>query len=90
MPPNTSHTGPSVEEQDSSLSYEDALNRLIESTPYFDIEVPHTSLFEGAFKVVSCVFPHWQYNDIKFVQCKDGITNQCKSAFFSPLDNKLY
>jgi ethanolamine kinase len=77
MPPNTSHSRPSAEQEDA-LTVEDSLNRLIESTPYFDIEVPHTSLFEGAFKVVSSVFPKWDYSDIKFVQCKDGITNQCK------------
>lgn len=76
MPPNTSHARSS---QDEGVSLEESLNRLIEATPYFDIEVPHSSLFEGAYKVVSSVFPKWNYNDIKFVQCKDGITNQCRS-----------
>lgn len=75
MPPNTSNR-PSHD--DSSLSVEESLNRLIESTPYFDIEVSNGALFDGAFKVVSCVFPNWQYEDIEFVQCKDGITNQRK------------
>lgn len=83
MPPNTSNR-PSHD--DSNLSVEESLNRLIESTPYFDIEVSNGALFDGAFKVVSCVFPNWQYEDIEFVQCKDGITNQCKfliSMYFS-------
>ncbi|KAL0577888.1 hypothetical protein ABG067_008783, partial [Albugo candida] len=62
---------------EENLYLEESLNRLIEATPYIDIEVPHSSLFEGAFKVVSKVFPDWKYEDIKFVQCKDGITNQC-------------
>ena len=76
MPPNTlSQRRLSHEE---NLYLEESLNRLIEATPYFDIEVPHASLFEGAYKVVSSVFPDWQHKDIKFVQCKDGITNQCK------------
>lgn len=79
MPPNTSHTRSS---HDDNPSVEESLNRLIESTPYFDIEVPHTSLFEGAYKVVAAIFPNWQYKDIKFVQCKDGITNQCKFLFY--------
>jgi ethanolamine kinase len=75
MPPNTSNRP----HEDSNISIEASLNRLIEAAPYYDIEVSSTALFEGAFKVVSSVFPNWQYNDIKFVQCKDGITNQCKS-----------
>lgn len=75
MPPNSSHRRPSHEE---NVSFEESLNRLIEATPYIDIEVPHSALFEGAFKVVSNVFPNWDYKDIKFVQCKDGITNQRK------------
>ncbi|GAA5810138.1 hypothetical protein MFLAVUS_003557 [Mucor flavus] len=82
MPPNT-HTRSTHEE---SLSLEESLNRLIEATPYFDIEVPHTSLFEGAYKVVSSVFPNWQYKDIKFVQCKDGITNQLVRVTYVPTD----
>ncbi|GAN06328.1 choline/ethanolamine kinase [Mucor ambiguus] len=83
MPPNTSNR-PSHD--DSSLSVEESLNRLIESTPYFDIEVSNGALFEGAFKVVSCVFPNWQYEDIQFVQCKDGITNQLVRVTYKPTD----
>lgn len=80
MPPNTTAHSRS---QDEGISLEESLNRLVEATPYYDMEVPHTSLFEGAYKVVSCIFPEWNYNDIKFVQCKDGITNQREFFYFS-------
>ncbi|CAO3622672.1 unnamed protein product [Mucor hiemalis] len=83
MPPNSSHRRPSHE---GNVSFEEFLNRLIEATPYIDIEVPHSALFEGAFKVVSNVFPNWNYKDIKFVQCKDGITNQLVRVTYEPTD----
>lgn len=83
MPPNSSHRKPSHE---GNVSFEESLNRLIEATPYIDIEVPHSALFEGAFKVVSNVFPNWDYKDIKFVQCKDGITNQLVRVTYQPTD----
>ncbi|CAO3607496.1 unnamed protein product [Cunninghamella blakesleeana] len=38
--------------------------------------ISFTELFDGAWKVVSSVFPTWKKEDLKFVQCKDGITNQ--------------
>ncbi|KAG2209168.1 hypothetical protein INT47_005460 [Mucor saturninus] len=82
MPPNTVHS----RSQDEGVSLEESLNRLVEATPYFDMEVPHASLFEGAYKVVSCVFPEWNYKDIKFVQCKDGITNQLVRVTYTPTD----
>ncbi|CAO3649631.1 unnamed protein product [Cunninghamella echinulata] len=45
-------------------------------TPYIHVEVSSTELFDGAWKVVSSVFPTWKREELKFVQCKDGITNQ--------------
>ncbi|KAI9486588.1 MAG: kinase-like domain-containing protein [Benjaminiella poitrasii] len=80
MPPNTSTN------DNSSLHVDDCLNRLIEASPYFDIEVVNGALFEGAFKVVSRVFPTWKYEDIQFVQCKDGITNQLVRVTYKPMD----
>lgn len=70
MPPNN--------KPDEAITLDDSLNRIIERTPYFDIEVAKDALFEGAFQVVSCIFPNWKHHDLEFLQCKDGITNQCK------------
>ncbi|KAI8078200.1 kinase-like domain-containing protein [Gilbertella persicaria] len=80
MPPNTSIRS----------THEDLVEEsLIKSTPYFDIEVSSSALFEGAFKVVQKVFPNWKYQDIKFVQCKDGITNQLVRVTYEPTDFSL-
>lgn len=68
MPPNR---------PDEAIAIE---NPIIERTPYFDIEVHKDALFEGAFQVVSSVFKNWKQQDLEFVQCKDGITNQCKES----------
>lgn len=75
MPPN-SRAG-----HDEAIAFDDSSDRLIETTPYYDIEVSKDALFDGAFNVVSCVFPNWKHEDIEFVQCKDGITNQCNFFF---------
>jgi ethanolamine kinase len=72
MPPNTSVV------QNNHNSFDESFSQLVEDTPFLDIEVPHSALFEGALKVVQSVFTSWQEQDIQFVQCKDGITNQCK------------
>ncbi|KAI7871207.1 kinase-like domain-containing protein [Spinellus fusiger] len=79
MPPNIAHSG---------LIDADALwmDKLIASTPYIDIIVLHSELFDGAYKVVSVIFPSWQPEDIKFVQCKDGITNQLVKVTHVPTD----
>jgi ethanolamine kinase len=71
MPPNT------VIQPATETTHDD----LLEATPYFDMEVSHSSLFEGACKLVGLVFPTWNKDDIKLVQCKDGITNQCKFIY---------
>ncbi|OBZ89825.1 Ethanolamine kinase 2 [Choanephora cucurbitarum] len=78
MPPNTS-----IRSAHENLVEEEAL---IETTPYYDLEVSSGALFEGAFRVVSKVFPSWKYQDIKFVQCKDGITNQLVRVTYQPTD----
>lgn len=72
MPPNTLSHSPADYTQDSWI------DDLINDTSYVDIEVASTDLFEGAWKVVKAVFPSWKKENVKFVQCKDGITNQCK------------
>ncbi|KAI8987582.1 kinase-like domain-containing protein [Mycotypha africana] len=81
MPPNTS-IGPA--DTPSTLAEEESLKQLIETTPFFDVEISKDALFDGAFKVVSCVFPHWKYEDIQFFQCKDGITNQLVRVTYMP------
>ncbi|KAI8887362.1 kinase-like protein [Backusella circina FSU 941] len=78
MPPNTVIQSPIETNHDD--------NSLLEATPYFDMEVPHSSLFEGAYKLVSLVFPTWKKDDIKLVQCKDGITNQLVKVTYQPTD----
>lgn len=66
MPPNLNIRPSMVEES------------LLEATPYYDYEISTSDLFGGALQIVSFVFPSWKQSDIDFVQCKDGITNQCK------------
>ncbi|CEP16577.1 hypothetical protein [Parasitella parasitica] len=83
MPPNTSNR---LSHDNDNISIEKSLNRLIESTPYFDIEVSNGTLFADALRVVSCVFPNWQDEDIEFFQCKDGITNQLVRVTYKPSD----
>lgn len=76
MPPNTSryqHTN----EDTTNIPPNESLHQLIEATPFIDYEVASSSLFDGAFTIVSTIFPSWQRDDLKLVQCKDGITNQC-------------
>jgi ethanolamine kinase len=73
MPPNR---------PDEAIAFENSCNRIIETTPYFDIQVSKDALFDGAYQVVSSVFTHWKQQDLDFFQCKDGITNQCKSVPF--------
>ncbi|KAI9016359.1 kinase-like domain-containing protein [Phycomyces nitens] len=80
MPPNITYSSTSNEPMMNSI------DRLIEATPYIDIEVLISDLFEGAFKVISGVFPTWKRQDIKFVQCKDGITNQLVKVTHQPTD----
>lgn len=41
-----------------------------------DQPVRHTHLFEDATTIVKAIFTKWSEQDIKLVQCKDGITNK--------------
>ncbi|ORZ18809.1 kinase-like domain-containing protein [Absidia repens] len=76
MPPNTlAHS--QMDQPDFQDSWTD---HLINDTPYIDIEVTSTDLFEGAWKVVKAVFTSWEKENLKFVQCKDGITNQSRES----------
>ncbi|KAI8997208.1 kinase-like domain-containing protein [Pilobolus umbonatus] len=77
MPPSHTHK--------NAITPEESVNKLIGATPYYDIEVSNNALFEGAFRVVSSVFP-WKKEDIKFTQCKDGITNQLVKVTYKPTD----
>lgn len=76
MPPNTSRYQHTTEDA-THIPPNESLNQLIEATPFIDYEVASSSLFDGAFTIVSTIFPSWQRQDLKLVQCKDGITNQC-------------
>lgn len=76
MPPDTSNF---QHEHDNNVSPDEQMNELLEATPFLDIEVSSASLFDDAYQVVSSIFPSWQRQDVKFVQCKDGITNQRRS-----------
>lgn len=76
MPPNTSRYQHTTEDT-THIPPNESLNQLIEATPFIDYEVASSSLFDGAFTIVSTIFPSWQRQDLKLVQCKDGITNQC-------------
>lgn len=78
MPPNTVIAHPPSR---SELDEAKALDQLIETTPFVDVEVSSGQLFDGAYQVVSAIFPSWQKENVKFTQCKDGITNQCKMSF---------
>ncbi|KAI9288316.1 kinase-like domain-containing protein [Umbelopsis sp. AD052] len=76
MPPLTKTPPPHLNGSANGLSQSDSLDYLIHSYPYLDLEVTSDNLFEGAWNVVSSVFPIWKRNNVKFTQCKDGITNQ--------------
>lgn len=76
MPPDTSNV---QHQRDDNVSPDQQMNQLLEETPFLDVEVSSTALFDGAYQVVTSIFPSWQREHVKFVQCKDGITNQCKS-----------
>lgn len=78
MPPLTKTPPPHLNGSVDGLSQSNSLDYLIHSYPYLDLEVTSDNLFEGAWNVVSSVFPIWKRNNVKFTQCKDGITNQCK------------
>ncbi|RUS29254.1 hypothetical protein BC938DRAFT_480870 [Jimgerdemannia flammicorona] len=49
---------------------------IIQAIPFVDLIVPHSNLFDGASDVVLKLFPHWSKAELKFLQCKDGITNK--------------
>ncbi|KAI8149143.1 kinase-like domain-containing protein [Fennellomyces sp. T-0311] len=85
MPPNSVRFQPSGNDA-HTIPVDEALNQLIEATPFIDFEVSSAELFEGAYKIISTVFPSWKKEDIKFVQCKDGITNQLVRATYQPTD----
>ncbi|KAI9492724.1 kinase-like domain-containing protein [Zychaea mexicana] len=86
MPPNSVRCQPASNDSGHAISADDSLDQLIEATPYIDYEVSSGELFAGAFKIVSTVFPSWDEHDIKFVQCKDGITNQLVRVTHRPTD----
>ncbi|KAI9591562.1 choline/ethanolamine kinase [Syncephalis fuscata] len=49
---------------------------LDEHVRILDRPVRHTHLFEDATAIVLDVFTNWKSDDLKLVQCKDGITNK--------------
>lgn len=63
---------------DTQPSAKPSLNHVIQATPYIDIVVPHSNLFEGATEVILALFPQWTKEELDFLQCKDGITNKCE------------
>ncbi|KAG0165065.1 hypothetical protein DFQ28_009090 [Apophysomyces sp. BC1034] len=86
MPPNAATQSRTCSHSDLDLAADASLDRLIDATPFVDVEVPHTDLFEGSYKVVSAIFPSWKRQDINFTQCKDGITNQLIRVTYTPTD----
>ncbi|ORX44022.1 choline/ethanolamine kinase [Hesseltinella vesiculosa] len=74
MPPDTTIATPATDALDTKK--ETWIDQVINTTRFIDIEVVSTDLFEGAWKVVKAIFPAWNRDQVKFVQCKDGITNQ--------------
>lgn len=78
MPPLTKTPPPYLNGSANGLTQTQTLEYLIHSYPYLDLEVLSDNLFDGAWNVVSSVFPVWKRDNVKFTQCKDGITNQCK------------
>lgn len=72
------HPSTSVPNSNKTSTHNGCANSLINGIPYIDLEVNLPELIQDAKKVIKEVFPMWHKNDLKFVQCKDGITNQCK------------
>ncbi|KAJ2959506.1 hypothetical protein NQZ79_g5015 [Umbelopsis isabellina] len=84
MPPLTKTPQPNpAGPLNGSTNYQ-SLDSLIHSYPYLDVEVNSSNLFEGAWKVVSSIFTSWKHEDVKFQQCKDGITNQLVKVTHTP------
>ncbi|ORZ09005.1 kinase-like domain-containing protein [Absidia repens] len=73
MPPNTAQLS---QTDQAESTYDSWRTKLINDTTYVDIEVDSATLFDGAWEVVKAVFTSWDKEKLKFVQCKDGITNQ--------------
>ncbi|KAG2180176.1 hypothetical protein INT43_003965 [Umbelopsis isabellina] len=84
MPPLTKTPQPNLSGPLNGSTNYQSLESLIHSYPYLDVEVSSSNLFEGAWKVVSSIFTTWKQEDIKFHQCKDGITNQLVKVTHTP------
>ncbi|KAI8057961.1 choline/ethanolamine kinase [Syncephalis plumigaleata] len=54
----------------------DVASYLEEHVRVIDQPIRHTHLFEDATTIVKAVFTEWSEQDLKLVQCKDGITNK--------------
>lgn len=83
--PHLSHLDPTrmFSSSPTSVSTESlvAIESFLESSvPYYDYSVSHARLLECCRELLGMAFPDWDLNAVVFEQCKDGITNKCKSG----------
>ena len=62
----------------STASIENVAGFIEKNIPYIDMKIVHERFEETCPLVIQNVFPAWE--DIEYVQCKDGITNKRNSS----------
>ena len=58
---------------------DETFETLTAEIPLLPLVVRHDFLMSDSVRLVTKVFPTWNVKDLSLVQCKDGITNKCKS-----------
>lgn len=76
----------SVASTKSHASFEDYSAMIMENVAYFEYTIRHDHLNEDCLHLLTLVFPEWAVDkgQLDLVQCKDGITNKCKSSLPVP------
>ncbi|EGF79672.1 hypothetical protein BATDEDRAFT_89060 [Batrachochytrium dendrobatidis JAM81] len=60
------------------------------SVPAYEIEIDHNDLMAGVATVIDSVFPEWQVDqDVRLVQCTNGITNKLVKCTHIPTGNSV-
>ena len=67
----------------------DVTTYLSEHVCVLDQHIRHTHLFEDATDVVLKAFPDWKNEELRLVQCKDGITNKLVRCIHQPSNTSV-
>ncbi|KAJ1337113.1 hypothetical protein BSLG_006586 [Batrachochytrium salamandrivorans] len=63
---------------------------ICQSVPAFEIEIDHDNLLSGVATVIDSVFPEWEVDqDVRLVQCTNGITNKLVRCTHAPTGNSV-